>query len=137
MCGLLLLPTVILMTIQKKPAIHHLLCHLLRRPPNQCQMQSQFDIVGFINKGNTCCANSILQILSVMPTPWNRIPLESNTLSLLLGPTSLNTVVKKNLTKPVDPPNFLWALKCKLSNFRGVPFGFNTQQDVAKILQFV
>ena len=31
--------------------------------------------VGFINKGNTCYANSILQILSVIPTLWNRAPL--------------------------------------------------------------
>ena len=45
--------------------------------------------------------------------------------------------VKKNSTKPVDPSNFLWALKRKLSNLRGVPFDFNTQQDVAEILQVV
>ena len=45
--------------------------------------------------------------------------------------------VKKILTKPVDPSNFLWALKCKLSNLKGVPFVFNTQQDVAEILQVV
>ena len=41
-------------------------------------------LVGFINKGNTSYANSILQILSVMPTLWNRVPLESNTLSPML-----------------------------------------------------
>ena len=50
---------------------------------------------------------------------------------------SLNIPVKKNLTKPVDPSNFLWALKRKLSIIRGVPFDFNTQQDVAEILQGV
>ena len=43
--------------------------------------------------------------------------------------------VKKNSTKVVDPPNFLWALKCKLSVIRGVHFDFNTYQDVAEILQ--
>ena len=42
--GLLLLPTVCSMTLQKKPAIHHLLCHLLSRPPSHCQMQSQFNL---------------------------------------------------------------------------------------------
>ena len=45
--------------------------------------------------------------------------------------------IKKNSSKPVDRSNFLWALKCKLSNLRGVPFDFNTQQDVAEILQVV
>ena len=29
------------------------------------------------------------------------------------------------------------GLKCKLSNLRGVPFDFNTKQDVAEILQVV
>ena len=45
--------------------------------------------------------------------------------------------VKKNSTNPVDPSNFLWALKRKLTIIRGVPFDFNTQQDVAEILQVV
>ena len=93
--------------------------------------------VGFINKGNTCYANSILQILSVIPTLWKRVPSESNTLSPMLQTISLNMAIKKNSNKPVDPSNFLWALKRKLSNLRGVPFDFNTQQDVAEILQVV
>ena len=93
--------------------------------------------VGFINKGNTCYANSILQILSVIPTLWNRVPSESNTLSPMLQAISLNMAIKKNSNKPVDPSNFLLALKRKLSNLRGVPFDFNTQQDVAEILQVV
>ena len=38
---------------------------------------------------------------------------------------------------PVDLSKFLWALKRKLSNWREVPFDFNTQQDVAEILQVV
>ena len=93
--------------------------------------------VGFINKGNMCYANSILQVLSVVPNLWNRVPSESNTLSPMLRAISLNMAVKKNSTKPVDPSNFLWALKRKLSIIRGVPFNFNTQQDVAEILQVV
>ena len=40
--------------------------------------------VGFINKGNTCYANSILQVLSVVPNLWNRVPSESNTLLPML-----------------------------------------------------
>ena len=40
--------------------------------------------VAFISKGNNCYANSILQILSVIPTLWNRVPSESYTLSPML-----------------------------------------------------
>ena len=93
--------------------------------------------VGFIIKGSTSYANSILQVLSVVPNLWNRVPSESNTLSPMLRAISLNMAVKKNSTKPVDPSNFLWALKRKLSIIRGVPFDFYTQQDVVKILQIV
>ena len=60
-----------------------------------------------------------------------------NTLLPMLQAISLSMAVKKNSTKPVDPSNFLWALKRKLSKLRGVPFDFNTQQDVAEILQVV
>ena len=93
--------------------------------------------VGFINKGNTCYANSILQVLSVMPTLWNRVPSESNHLSPMLQAISLNMAVKKNSTKPINPSNFLWALKRSLSSTRVTPFDFNSQQDVAEILQVV
>ena len=30
--------------------------------------------VGFINKWNTCYPNTILQMLSVLPSLWNRLP---------------------------------------------------------------
>ena len=39
-------------------------------------------------------------------------------------------VVKNNFTKPFDPSNFLWPLKCNLSGMRVAPFDFNSQQDV-------
>ena len=39
--------------------------------------------VGFINKGNTCYANAILQTLSVFPSLWNRVSSESQSLSSL------------------------------------------------------
>ena len=94
-------------------------------------------LVGFINKGNTCYASSILQVLSVIPTLWNRVPSESNRLSPMLRAISLNMAVKKNSTKPIDPSNFLWALKRSLSSTRVTPFDFNPQQDVAEILQVV
>ena len=72
-----------------------------------------------------------------MPTLWNRVPSESNTLPPMLRAFSLYIAVKKNWTKPVHSPNILWALKCKLSNLRRVPFDFNTQQHMQEILQVV
>ena len=54
--------------------------------------------VGFINKGNTCYANSILQIFTFMHTDWNRVPTKSNTLSPILGAISLDMAVKNNQT---------------------------------------
>ena len=55
----------------------------------------------------------------------------------MLQAISLNMAVKKNSTKPIDPSNFLWALKRSLSSTRVTPFDFNSQQDVAEILQVV
>ena len=75
--------------------------------------------------------------LTCLPNLWNRVPSESNTLLPMLQAISLNIASKKNSTKPVDPSNLLGTLKCKLSIIRGVPFDFNTQQDVAEILQAV
>ena len=67
----------------------------------------------------------------------NRVSSESNHLSPILRAISLNMAVKKNCTKPIDPSNFLWALKRSLSSTRVTPFDFNSQQDVAEILQVV
>ena len=78
------------------------------------------------------CRSSALCLPSGTGSLWNQrlyLPLSQS--------ISLNMAVKKNSTKPVDPSNFLWALKHKLSNIRGVPFEFNTQQDVAEILKGV
>ena len=72
-----------------------------------------------------------------MPTLRNRVPSESNHLHPTLRAISLNMAVKKNSTKPIDPSNFLWALKPNLSSTRVTPFDFNSQQDVAEILQVV
>ena len=72
-----------------------------------------------------------------MRTLWNRVPSESNHLSPMLRAISLNMAVKKNSTKPINPSNFLWALKCNFSSTRVTTFNFNSQQHVAEILQVV
>ena len=86
---------------------------------------------------DSCYANSILQVLSVMPTPWNGVTSESNHLSPMLRAISLKMAVKKISTKTIVSANFLWALKRNLSRTRVTHFDFNSQQDVAEILQVV
>ena len=93
--------------------------------------------IGFINKGNTCYANTILQVLSVIPLLWRTSSAESAQLSPLLKSITLNMAIKERSTVPIDPCNFLWALKHKISSTRSAPFDFNSQQDVAEILQVV
>ena len=55
----------------------------------------------------------------------------------MLRAISFNMAVQKNSAKPIDPSNFLWALKRNLENMRVALFDFNSQHDVAEILQVV
>ena len=91
--------------------------------------------VGFINKGNTCYA--ILQALSAIPLLWRTSSVESAQLSPLLKSITLNIVIKEKSLVPIDPSNFLLAPKRNISSTRSAPFDFNSQQDVAEILQVV
>ena len=93
--------------------------------------------VGFINKGNTCHTNSTLQVLSLMSLLLSRGPSESNHFSPMLRTISLNMAVKNNSSKPIDSSNFPWTLKRNFSSTRVAPFDFNSQQDVAEILQII
>ena len=70
---------------------------------------------GFMNKGNTCYANGILQALSVLPSLWIRVPSDSSSLSPLLKSITLNMKIKSRSNKPIDSSNFLWALSRKIS----------------------
>ena len=98
---------------------------------------SEKDCKASFLKGNTYCHNFILRAFKVMFLFRNRASSESNFLSHMLHAISLNVIVKKNSTKPVDPSNFLWALKWETSNVRGATFDFNFQQNVTEILQTV
>ena len=82
---------------------------------------------GFINKGNVWYVNSILQVSSVMPSLWNRVPSKLNQFFPMLQAISLNMVLKKNSIKPIDPSKFFCALRCNLSSMRVVPFDINSQ----------
>ena len=79
--------------------------------------------------GLTCYAYALEQ------SPFRIEPFVSHV--TMLRAISLNMAVKKNSTKPINPSNFLWALKCSLSSRRITPLDFNYQQDVAEILQVI
>ena len=70
--------------------------------------------VGCINKGNTSYADAILQVLSVLPSLWIRVPSESSSLSPLLKSITLNIKIKSISNKPVDPSKMLLRY-CSLS----------------------
>ena len=112
---------------------------LYQNPPSTPSKASSLKInsplpVGFINKGNTCYTNTILQILNVLPSLWNRVLSESPSLSPLLKSITLNMKIKSRSNKPVDPSNFLWALTHKMLESRHTPFNFNSQQDPPEVL---
>ena len=92
---------------------------------------------GFINKGNTCYANSILQVLSVIPALWSQLPSESSHLSPLVKSISLNMSLIKRSSSLIDPSNFLRALARSISLSRGTAFDFNSQHDVPEMLHVV
>ena len=87
---------------------------------------------GFFNKWNTCCASSILQALSTIPSLWCQSASKSGFLSPLTKAMSLNMSLLMGRTTCLDPSNFLWALCRKLSTNTQVPFQFNTQQDALR-----
>ena len=61
---------------------------------------------------------------------------ESAQLSPLLKSIALIAIKEKSAV-PIDPSNFLWVLKCKMSSTCSAPSDFNSQQDVAEVLQVV
>ena len=92
---------------------------------------------GFINKGNTCYINSILQALSVIPSFWQQQHSQSGTISPLVRALTLNLSLLKKRTSPIDPSNFLRAFQNAISKKRGSAFNINTQQDVPEIFQIL
>ena len=104
-------------------------------PPKSNQASTYH--AGFINKGNTCYANSILQVLSVIPALWSQLPSESSHLSPLVKSISLNMSLIKRSSSPIDPSNFLRALERSISLSHGTAFDFNSQHDVPEMLHVV
>ena len=93
--------------------------------------------VGFFNKGNTCYANSILQALSVLPSFYSQESSEHDKILPLSRAVNLNMSLLKRKTSPIDPSNFLWALRNKITKDHGSPFNFISQQTAPEILQIM
>ena len=89
--------------------------------------------VGFVNKGNTCYANSILQALSVLPSVSAQAASEGELLSPIVQSLSLNMSLLKRATTSIDPSNFLRALQ-NLMRESSPSFDFNKPQDACEVL---
>ena len=83
--------------------------------------------VDFINRGNTCYANAILQILSALPLLWNRASSESPSLCPFLKLNTQNLKIKSRSKKAVHSSNFLWAITGSISGSCHEPFIFKSR----------
>ena len=76
----------------------------------------------FINKGNTCYANTILQVLAALPQLWDRPVAALNFPSRLIS-SFITVVHQHSSTKSArDLSKFLVALENKPSGLRPIPF---------------
>ena len=107
------------------------------QPSNVQKKSAKRKHVGFINKGNTCYANAILQALSTIPSFWCQQLSESGVISPLARSVSLNLSLLGKRSSPIDPSNFLRALQNLISRTRNSPFNVNTMQDASEILQII
>ena len=92
-----------------------------------CPMRSNSPLsVGFINKGNTCYANAILQAQSVLISLRNRVPWESSSLSPLLKSATLNMKIKSRSKKQLIHPVFYGPSLARSQESRHASFNFNS-----------
>ena len=101
---------------QKDPTLPKLSSHKTPAPVNS-QVSSQPKgkqlsalHQGFVNKGNTCYANAILQTISVLETFWRQRVSENMLFSPLVKALILNMNILSRSSKSIDPSYFLKAL---------------------------
>ena len=97
------------------------------------QPLSKFYRPGFINKGNTCYMNALLQALSVLTRFWSTLP----ALSPLVAAYCQIMFFLKSSKNPIDPSCFLDAFSHFMVSMERGDFVVNSQQDVPEVLNYL
>ena len=83
--------------------------------------------VAFFNKGNTYFANSNFKCSTIL-----LFSSEHEKILSLSRAVNLHMALLKRKTSPIDPCNFLWASRNKITKDHRSPFNFNSHQHVPK-----
>ena len=104
------------------------------------QTLSMFYRPGFINKGNTCYMNALLQAFSVLTGFWSALPAlasEEQDISPLVGAYCQIMFFLKLSKNPIDPSCFLDAFSRFMVSKEKGDFVVNSQQDVPEVLNYI
>ena len=104
------------------------------------QPLSKFYRPGFINKGNTCYMNALLQDLTVVTGFWSTLPAlasEEQDISSLVAAYCQIMFFLKSSKNPIDPSCFLDAFYHFMVSIERGDFVVNSQQDVPEVLNYL
>ena len=92
---------------------------------------------GFVNKGNTCYINALLQSLSVLEHFWRNLYSENQVVAPLASSFLKIMSLLNSSTTPIDPSSFIKCLGRVIRKSGNKTFEMNQQQDVAEALGYV
>ena len=104
------------------------------------QPLSKFYRPGFINKGNICYMNSLLQALSVLTDFWFTLPAlasEEQDISPLVAAYCQIMFFLQSSKNPINPSCFLDVFSHFMVSMERGDFVVNSQQDVPGVLNYV